>query len=99
MDATGETIRAVVFQDGDAWVAQCLEYDICVQACDTDTLLANLDIAIEAEADLSKEMHGKAFAGIGKAPENFFKMWERCSSRIQPVEDSRRVEVELALCA
>ena len=99
MNATGQTIRAVVFRDGDAWIAQCLEYDICVQADDTDALLANLNVAIQAECDLSKEKNGSAFAGIDKAPKHFFEMWGRCSSRIRSVEDSRNVEVELALCA
>ncbi len=38
MNQESDGIRAVIFQDGDLWVAQCLEYDIGAQAFDVDTV-------------------------------------------------------------
>jgi hypothetical protein len=90
-----ETLRVVVFWEGESWIAQCLEYDICAQAPDVDTLRSRLAVALDAEW----EAGGNSFSGIEKAPEHFFKKWERCTSRIQPASESDRVEVEMALCA
>ena len=91
----GETLRVVVFQEGDSWIGQCLEYDICAQAHDVDTLRARLAVAIDAEW----EAGDNSFSGIEKAPDHFFAKWERCNSRIQPTSGNNRVEVEMALCA
>jgi hypothetical protein len=78
-DMESETIRAIVFQDNGMWVAQCLEYDIGAQAHDLDTLHDRLKVTLRAEFLESMSRHKKPFAGIGRAPERFFRMWERRS--------------------
>lgn len=70
---SSEAIRVVVFQDGDRWVAQCLEYDIGAQADDPDTLQLYLDVALKAELEESLKRHGKAFEGIPSFPSAFFQ--------------------------
>ena len=77
MTEGSNTIRVIVFQDDDMWVAQCLEYDIGAQAADVDTLNARLMVALRAEFKESMERHGKPFVGIDRAPERFQAMWER----------------------
>jgi hypothetical protein len=77
MTSETDTIRVIVFQDADYWVAQCLEYDIGAQADDVDTLMARLEVALKAEFNESMERHGKAFEGIEAAPQRFQSMWER----------------------
>jgi hypothetical protein len=76
MKSETDGIRAVIFQEGEVWVAQCLEYDIGAQAQDLDTLQRRLRVAIEVEQSTSLEVHGRAFAGIDRAPKCFFEMWE-----------------------
>jgi hypothetical protein len=95
-------LRAVIFQDGDVWVAQCLEYDIGAQAQDLDTVRRRLAVAIEIERQTSLEIHGKDFAGIDEAPAHFFEMWEKRSKSNKQSKARNRGEpfgVELALCA
>lgn len=41
--------RVLVRQEGDHWVAQCLDADICLQAPDLGTLKLELEAAMEAE--------------------------------------------------
>lgn len=77
MDMTSGTIRVIVFQDADLWVAQCLEHDIGAQAPDVDTLMTRLQVVMSAELKESVERHREPFAGIEPAPERFLQMWER----------------------
>jgi hypothetical protein len=77
METFSDVIRVIMFQDSGMWVAQCLEYDIGVQAEDLDTLSDRLKVVLKAEFKESVERHGKPFAGIDPAPERFQLMWER----------------------
>lgn len=94
-------IRSVIFQDGDHWVAQCLEYDIGAQAADIPTLQARLRVALTAECEASLEAHGKPFAGIDPAPAYFHNLWNSCTSRLTPIDSLKndKVHLDLALCA
>jgi hypothetical protein len=96
-------IRAIVFQEGDMYVAQCLEYDIATQAKDLDALIDRLDLTIEAvceECSLrSKEPHEL----IGPAPNYYHSLWEKRSlalGRVNvPTQASVSVEVGFAKAA
>jgi hypothetical protein len=94
-------IRVIVFQDGDSWVAQCLEHDICAQAADLEELRSRIDATIEAEAEYSKRKGTKPFDGIDPAPKHYHDMWERrsafTSAATSEIDTGR--SVELALCA
>lgn len=85
-----DQIRIVVFKEGDVWVAQCLEYDICTQAPTTKSLRRRINATIDAERDYSLKHKREPFAGIGKAPKHFFDMWEkaRWSSSDEPATGS-----------
>ena len=76
MEANNQ-IRVIAYKDEGLWVAQCLEYDIGVQAKDFDSLYDLFCCALAAEYKESKKLHGKPFEGIGKAPKHFFDRWER----------------------
>lgn len=56
-----DAIRVLVRQEGDQWVAQCLDADICVQAPNLDALKLQVEVAIEAD-----------LRAIGQAPEYYF---------------------------
>ena len=77
------TLRIVVFQDDGLWVAQCLEHDIGAQAADFDTLMTRLEVTIKAELRESLERNHAPFAGIDRAPERFFQMWERRARSVE----------------
>ncbi len=74
----GNFARVIVFKDGDDWIAQCLEYDICAHAKDEETLKQRFIALFGFERNMSIERNGSPFAGIDKAPEQFFEMWNRC---------------------
>lgn len=98
-------IRTVIFKDGELWVAQCLEYDIGVQAGDLNTLQSRLSAALMAEYTESVEANGAPFAGIEPAPEYFHNLWESSTNKLTPKVkpsihgDGREVHVDMALCA
>lgn len=98
-----DPVRVVVFKDAGAWVAQCLEYDICAQASSIDALRDRLAATIELELEESLERTGTPFGGIDPAPQRFFQMWNSEGSQAQePVRlqnGGPEVTIELARCA
>lgn len=82
-------IRVIAFKDGDQWVAQCLEHDVCAQADDLDTLRRRIEIALEAESPL---------ANLPAAPQHFHNMWDR-KSGFNKSGTTDGVGYEMALCA
>lgn len=73
--STQQFARVIVFKDGDQFVAQCLEFDICAHAKDEETLLKRFAAVFAFERNLSIERNGAPFAGIDPAPEEFHKLW------------------------
>jgi hypothetical protein len=101
MQQKNEDIRAVIFQEGDQWVAQCLEYDIGAQAHDLETVQHRLGVALEIERQTSMEIYGTEFDGIDRAPARYFEMWEKRSPSSWPRMMKKRREpfaLDLALC-
>ena len=90
-------IRVVAYKEGDQWIAQCLEYDICAHASDEDKLKSRLAAILEFERNLSIERNGAPFAGIDPAPEQFHDMWNDCFDG-STLETSSG-DVELKKCA
>lgn len=82
-------LRIVAFQDGDMWVAQCLEYDIATQADSMDTLVARMDDTLCAEAEYTNEQHGEPFAGLDPAPDLFNVMFETATAALKSENDFR----------
>lgn len=98
-------VRAVIFRDGGAWVAQCLEHDIGAQAPDLDALQFRFSVALNAELHESMERNGAPFAGIDPAPQEFHEMWERSAGTFKPANPSSirtngsAVQVDMKLAA
>lgn len=63
-----EMLRIVVFKSENMFVAQCLEYDICTQAKDIETLRERMDCLVQVELEGGQP--------IDAAPERFHKMWD-----------------------
>lgn len=99
---TQNTIRVIIFREGDLWVAQCVEYDIGAQAPSLGELTRKLDLTIEAEVRESLRRHGVPFKGIPRAPAQTEEMWNRQVGSFKPAPNFSshlREGVELALCA
>lgn len=67
-----QDIRIIVYREDDVFVAQCLEYDICTQAPDKETLHDRMNCLIEIELE---EM-GKTGQELDPAPVRFHDMWD-----------------------
>lgn len=63
-----EKIRVIFFKEGDAWLAQGLEHDICVQASSLDELYGRFEVAVRLESDKDGKL-----THVGKAPDHFFR--------------------------
>jgi hypothetical protein len=92
-------LRVVIFQEGDAWIAQGLEHDICAQGSDLSVLRERFVATLEAELDHAREQGKQTLEHIGPAPDHFFQMWKERSSFSEKLGGNDDGQVELALCA
>jgi hypothetical protein len=88
-----KAIRVIFFQQGEAWLAQGLEHDICVQAPSLDDLYGRFEVAVRLESDDGKLVH------IGKAPQHFFDLWDKRSGGFVPRNASSNSNFEFAMAA
>jgi hypothetical protein len=75
-------IRAVLFEEAGWWVAQCLEYDIAIQARTQPALLSELERTLTGHLVVSAETGRKPFESLRSAPRRYWEMYERA----EPVE-------------
>ena len=85
-------LRVVIFREESAWIAQCLEHDICAQAGDINALRDRFLKTVECE------IQDGNLDNIDPAPEKFFQMWDKSSSR-KTGDSLPSVEYEFAMCA
>ena len=70
-----EKPRIVVFQDGEAWIAQCVDYDIAAQGIDLPAARERIVAVIHAEMAYTFEKYGKEFHGLDAPPEIYDTMF------------------------
>lgn len=75
-------ISAVLFQEGEWWSAQCLEYDIAAQAKSLPDLRYELQRVLVSHISVSSELGREPFDGIGPAPQKFWKMFEEAKMSV-----------------
>lgn len=80
-------ISAVLFEEGDWWSAQCLEYDIAAQAKTLNDLLYELQRVLVSHICIAEELGRKPFEGLEPAPQKFWNLFQRSHARIE-MEDS-----------
>ena len=73
-------VRAVVFKDGDWWIAQCLEYDLVSAARTLDDLKGELLAQLEFQVAYSLRSGREPFAGFRQGPARYWKMYEEVQS-------------------
>lgn len=78
-------IRAVVFKEGDFYVAQCIEYDIATQALELDQVLSRLELTLEAEFEACVQSGKEPKDCISPAPNYYHGLWEKSCFAIQRI--------------
>ncbi len=63
-----QQLRIIVTKCEEMLVAQCLEFDVCTQAPDMETLQNRMNCLLEAELD--------GIQAIDQAPERFHNLWD-----------------------
>lgn len=79
--SVSEALRIVVYEEDGHWIAQCLEFDICTQADDRETLQDRMDCLIECEVAAMSESGQQ----LDPAPERFHNMWSKGSHSYKEV--------------
>ena len=69
------TISAVVFREGEFWVAQCLEYDIATQAKSLRDLQYELQRTLVGHIVASNEAGQQPFEKLAPAPKPYWDMF------------------------
>ena len=77
------TISVVMFQEGEWWTAQCLEYDIAAQAKTVPDLYYELDRVLVGHLVANTELGREPFADIRPAPEEYWHMFTEAKLRLQ----------------
>jgi hypothetical protein len=70
-------IRAVLFEEGGAWSAQCLDYDIAAQAETFLDLHDEVARVLVAHIAASIELGREPFASVKPAPQRFWELYEK----------------------
>lgn len=84
-----EGVRVVAFQDSGMWIAQCVEYDICVQGADLAQAKRRMKVALDAEARFTESEYGEAFKNIDPAPDFYEAIYDSAEESLQGEEDFR----------
>jgi hypothetical protein len=78
------TINVVVFQDGDLWVAQAIEYDISARADSLPKLPHAFERALVANLSVNHELGRYGLDRIPSAPTRYREMFEAADLDIKP---------------
>jgi hypothetical protein len=80
------TINAVAFPEGEVWVVQGVEYDICTHARNAAGVPAAFVRAVVENACITEHLGRKPLEGIKPAPERFKAMFNDAVTQLRPVK-------------
>jgi hypothetical protein len=87
------TVNAVVYQDGGAWIAQALEFNVMAQARSASEAVKRLELAFASEVSIARDLGREPLSGLGPAPRRFWEMFEQATFTIP--REKERFSVEL----
>jgi hypothetical protein len=76
-------ISAILFQEGEWWSAQCLEYDVAAQARTLPELRYELERVLTSHVLISLENGQAPFDGLKPGPQRFWDMYAAAKLRIE----------------
>jgi hypothetical protein len=87
-------VRALLFRESAEWCAQCLDFDIAVQAPTRERLLTELETVLITHVEIAIDSGREPFAGLQRAPARFFEFFEqsRPTTQIKPIQLLNRDE-------
>lgn len=71
------TLRILVTQEGDWFVAQCLEIDLGAEAKSLDDVMYEMQKTIVGQLFLDLTRQRRPFEGLPSAPEEYFQRYQR----------------------
>ena len=74
----------VVFQEGEHWIAQCLQYDICVQSKSIVNLKHRIARTMIGNMVVAMTKGEKPFAHFQPAPTRYWKMYDQAMTVGEP---------------
>ena len=77
----GQTIRTVLFKEGDWWVAQCLDVDIAAQAKTERELRDELGRVLVGRIMAGEKLGVDPFATLPPAPRRYWEMFFSAQSQ------------------
>lgn len=93
-------IRAVVFKEGEHWVAQCLEYRYAIQTRRLEDMPRVLRECLTAMILISRELGVEPFHGYEPAPRRYWEMYERAEPLPETADAPESApEVEMRIAA
>ena len=96
------TLHVVVFHDGEWWIAQCLEYELCTAKKRLEELPAEIRRFLTVQILGSLELGIDPFSNLLPAPKRFWKMFEHAQAGWEiplATEVPPNVEVETRIAA
>jgi hypothetical protein len=79
-----QRIRAVVFKEGDWWVAQGLDYDFATAARSLEEIPGEIQHFLLILFDASRQLGVEPFYGYSPAPKRFWRMYEEAEPWAEP---------------
>jgi hypothetical protein len=92
-------MRAVAFQEGDAWVIQGIEYDIVAHAFDVKKLADAFSRAVTENIVITQHLGKKPLEGIKAAPDHFRLMFESAEVELRSIKKTDGPEIDVRLAA
>lgn len=83
-----QKLSVLFVKDGQAWTAQCLEYDIAGQGETLKSAMTELENTIIAEIAYSAVREKPMFDGIQAAPQYYWKLFEETAETVIPPKSS-----------
>lgn len=92
MQAGEVKIRVLIFRDPqvDAWIAQGLEHDICVQSKTIEDVSQAFENAVAAHIAIAIDRGEEPLASIPQAPASFFKAFRNAAFDLNPAVQRRQ---------
>jgi hypothetical protein len=94
-------MRAVIFRQGENWIAKCLEHGYVLQTRSRlEEVPGELKRALTLQIQVSRDLGVEPFTGFKPASRHYWEMYERASPVTEPVEDGHSgPEIEARLAA
>lgn len=71
-----DIIHAVVFRDGELWVAQCLEVDLAISSRQREAIPKLVRNQLRGQAELDRQRGRRPFSSLKPAPPIFRTLYE-----------------------